>query len=157
MVDRDKVQGLLERLRRYTNYLQDIAQTEHDAFVSDPHAIGSARYYLQVSIETCIAIGNHIIAAEQLRTPRDYKDIFRVLDEAGVLSGELSMTMRELAGLRNMLVHVYAEVDDGLLFSGIRTDLADFDAFAREVCAFLTRANCEGTSSQVAPPTDEPR
>ena len=74
MVDREKMQGLVQHLRQYTGLLRQIVQQDRTKFLADPMAIGSARYYLQVSIETCINIANHIIAAERLRTPRDYKD-----------------------------------------------------------------------------------
>lgn len=94
MVDRDKVEGLIRHLRQYTGYLLDIAKLDREGFLDDPMAIGSARYYLQVSIESCIAIANHIIATEGLRAPKDYKDTFKVLNEAGIIPDELTRTMR---------------------------------------------------------------
>ncbi len=139
MVDRDKVDGLLHHLQRYTGYLAETVRQNRQSFVDDPQAIGSLRYYLQVSIETCISIGNHIIATDRLRPPKDYKDVFRVLAEAGVLTDDLSTTMRELAGLRNILVHLYLEVDDGLLYDEIATQLGDFAAFSGQICTFLKR------------------
>jgi uncharacterized protein YutE (UPF0331/DUF86 family) len=58
MVDRDKVEGLIRRLRQYTTYLYEIASQNPEEYLKDPRSIGSARYYLQVSIETCINIAN---------------------------------------------------------------------------------------------------
>jgi uncharacterized protein YutE (UPF0331/DUF86 family) len=98
MVDRDKLEGLMRHLREYTDFLRHISQQNRAVFLNDPKSIGSARYYLQVSIETCINIANHLIATEQLRAPKDYKDSFAVLNEAGVLPDGLTQTMRELAG-----------------------------------------------------------
>lgn len=71
MVDRDKVEGLIRRLRQYTGYLQGIARIEPESFLKDPMAIGSARYYLLVSIEACLDLANHIIATQGLRAPKD--------------------------------------------------------------------------------------
>jgi len=138
MVDREKIEGLIRRLREYTGYLQEIVRQDQADFLDDPKSMGSARYYLQVSVETCINIANHIISTEGLRAPRDYRDSFTVLNEAGILSGDLAQTMRELAGLRNLLVHVYWDVDDETIYEGIRTDLGDFAAFVEQVKAFLT-------------------
>lgn len=98
MFDRDKVEGLIRHLQQYTSYLKQIAQQDQETFLQDPLIIGSARYYLQVSIETCINITNHIIASERLRAPKDYKDSFRVLNEAGILPDDMTNTMRELTG-----------------------------------------------------------
>lgn len=137
MVDRDKLEGLIRNLRRYTEVLRQIAQRDETRFMSDPVVIGAARYYLQVAIETCINMANHLIASERLRAPRDYKDTFAVLNEAGIVPAECARTMRELAGLRNLLVHLYWEVDDRMVYEGIRTDLADFETFVRYIMAHL--------------------
>ncbi|MCJ7622965.1 MAG: DUF86 domain-containing protein [Anaerolineaceae bacterium] len=105
----------------------------------DYKSIGSARYYLQVSIETCINIANHLIATEKLRTPKDYRDSFQVLNETGILADDLTHTMRELAGLRNLLVHLYWDVDDKMIFEGIRSELGDFEVFVGCIMVFLER------------------
>jgi uncharacterized protein YutE (UPF0331/DUF86 family) len=137
MVDRDKVEGLIRHLRQYTTYLHEIAVQDLQEFLKDQRSIGSARYYLQVSIETCINIANHIIATEKLRAPKDYKDSFKVLNEAGILSDDLTQVMRELAGLRNLLVHLYWDVDDQMIYDGIRSELGDFEAFIDDIVTFL--------------------
>ena len=141
MIDRDKIEGLIRHLRQYTGYLQQIAKLNHKEFLQDPLVIGSARYYLQVSIESCINIANHIIAVERLRAPKDYKDTFRILTEAGILPDDFARTMRELTGLRNLLVHLYWEVDDRMLFEGIRSELSDFEAYARHIMAYLDQTS----------------
>ncbi len=137
MVDRDKIEGLIRHLRQYTSYLRQIRDQDRQEFIKDPRSVGSARYYLQVSIESCINIANHIIATERFRAPKDYKDTFLVLNEAGVLPDDFTRTMRELAGLRNLLVHLYWDVDDEMLYDGIRSQLDDFETFVRFVVAYL--------------------
>jgi uncharacterized protein YutE (UPF0331/DUF86 family) len=137
MVDRDKVEGLIRRLREYTGYLHGLVQQDKEASLKDPRSVGSARYYLQVSIETCISIANHLIATERLRAPRDYGDSFAVLNEAGILPDEAGRTMQELAGLRNLLVHVYWDVDDEMIYEGIRAELEDFETFVAHVLTFV--------------------
>ena len=137
MVDRDKIEGLIRQLQLFTGYLIDITQENEAYYLNDPKSIGSSRYYLQASIETCINISNHIIATERLRAPRDYKDSFQVLNEAGILSDEVSRTMKEVAGLRNLLVHIYWDVDDRMIYAGIQSELSDFDDFIGEIMVFL--------------------
>lgn len=115
----------------------EIAREDRAAYLADHRSIGSARYYLQVSIETCINIANHIIATERFRAPQDYRDSFTVLNEAGILPPELTQSMRELAGLRNLLVHVYWDVDDEIIWEGIKAELQDFESFAAHIMAVL--------------------
>jgi uncharacterized protein YutE (UPF0331/DUF86 family) len=141
MVDRDKMVGLIQRLRQYIRYLQDLAGLDEDRFLEDPMAVGSARYYLQVSVESCINLANHIIAAQRLRAPQDFKDTFRVLNEAGIVPDDCAARMRELAGLRNLLVHLYWEVDDRLILEGIRTELGHFEVFVSHIMAHVDRSS----------------
>lgn len=142
MVDRDKVEGLIRHLRQYTGYLRDIAKLDREEFLDDPMAIGSARYYLQVSIESCIDIANHIIATERLRAPKDYKDTFKVLNETGIIPDEFTRTMRAMAGLRNLLVHLYWEVDDKMVYDSLSTELDDFETFIFHVMNFIVTCSC---------------
>jgi uncharacterized protein YutE (UPF0331/DUF86 family) len=140
MVDRDKIEGLIRHLGQYTAYLQEIVGQDQEQFLGDPRSIGSARYYLQVSIETCINIANHIIATDRLRSPKDYRDSFQVLNEAGILPDDFTGTMRELAGLRNLLVHLYWDVDDQMVYEGIRSELGDFETFVDYIVAYLEQS-----------------
>ena len=139
MVDRDKIEGLVRQLQLYTGYLIDILKENEAEYLDDPKSIGSSRYYLQVSIETCINIANHIIATERLRAPRDYKDSFQILNETGILSDEITRKMKEVAGLRNLLVHVYWDVDDRMIYAGIKSELRDFEDFIGELLVFLEK------------------
>jgi uncharacterized protein YutE (UPF0331/DUF86 family) len=139
MVDRDKIENLVRHLRQYTAYLTDFIQEDQQAYVRNPRSTGSSRYYLQVSIETCINLANHIIAAERMRAPRDYKDSFQVLNEAGILPDDLTDRMKELSGLRNLLVHLYWEVDDRMIYEGIRSELGDFDEYAGFIMAYVDK------------------
>jgi uncharacterized protein YutE (UPF0331/DUF86 family) len=42
-----------------------------------------------------------------------------------------------MRGLRNILVHEYGRINDALVFEAVQRRLGDFDAFKREVLAFL--------------------
>jgi uncharacterized protein YutE (UPF0331/DUF86 family) len=45
--------------------------------------------------------------------------------------------MQSLAGLRNLLVHVYWNVDDRMVHESLRSELGDFEASVAQVMDFL--------------------
>jgi uncharacterized protein YutE (UPF0331/DUF86 family) len=139
MVNPAKVEGLLRNLTLYSGYLRNLARTERDVFLRDPEKLGAAKYYLQVAIEVCIDLGNHLIASERWRAPRDYRDVFSVLQENGVVTEEFAQTLRQMAGLRNLLVHLYWEIDDAQIYADVQNNLDDFDRYARCILEFLTK------------------
>jgi uncharacterized protein YutE (UPF0331/DUF86 family) len=139
MVDRDKIEGLIRHLQEYNAILKETTNQPEKDYLNDPKMIGSTRYYLQISIETCINIANHMIATQRLRAPKDYKDSFQVLYETKILYDEITRKMKEVAGLRNLLVHIYWDVDDRMIYESIQSELNDFEDFITEIMVFIDK------------------
>lgn len=64
-----------------------------------------------------------------LAAPRTYREVFTGLAQAGILDRALAARLQEAAGLRNLLVHGYAELDDQRIFAALGR-LDDLRAFA---------------------------
>ena len=125
MVDPDRVRRLLVMLERYRTLLA----------VDDPDPY-RRRHLVQTAAQISIDLANHVIAADGYRVPRDYGAAFRVLAEVGLLDGDLATRMVVLAGARNLIVHLYAEVDDERLARAVRGGgLDDLSAFAAAIAA----------------------
>ncbi len=129
MISREKVLLKFQQLDEYLKILKQISATSKKSFLKDKIVIGSAKYYLQVSIECCLDVTNHIIASEKLRAPRDYSDSFKVLQENGFIDFKLGDQLRQMAKFRNRLVHLYGEIDDAYVFDYIKGDIADIQSF----------------------------
>ena len=67
-----------------------------------------------------MALGIHLLEARGRRVPESYGAVFRRMAEEGMVSWEVAEGMRRLAGLRNLLVHRYWEVDDGRIYDEAR-------------------------------------
>lgn len=131
MVDPGRVRRLLEDLADYRGKLATLSELRAAEYQGDRAFAG--RYLVQVSAQVCIDMANHAIASSGWRTPADFRDAFTVLEEEGVLDGELAERMRALAGLRNRLVHVYEEVDDRIVHESLSEGLNDLSSFSRAI------------------------
>ena len=129
MVSFEKVIYKFQQLDEYLGLLQIISRTPEEQFLKDKILIGSAKYYLQVSIECCLDVANHIIASEKFRAPRDYADSFMVIQEQRIISPELGDRLRQMAKFRNRLVHLYGEIDNIHVYNYLRYDIKDTEAF----------------------------
>lgn len=136
-MDTEKITNKLMQIDEFLELLSQIGRTKEDQFVNDKILIGSAKYYLQVSIEACLDVANHIIASERLRAPKDYADTFSVLNETGFISTELCRKLRQMAKFRNRLVHLYSEIDNNYIYGFIRNDLNDFLLFKKAIAKRL--------------------
>jgi uncharacterized protein YutE (UPF0331/DUF86 family) len=129
MVSLEKITDKFEQLDEFLSLLKEIEKTALSSFLKDKLLIGGAKYYLQVSIECCLDIANHIIAAEGFRAPKDYADSFKVLEECDVIGKELALKLRQMAKFRNRLVHLYGEIDNTYVHTFIHHDLKDIHEF----------------------------
>ena len=129
MVSFEKVIHKFQKLDEFLKILAKISKTPEETFLKDKILIGSAKYYLQVSIECCLDVANHINASEKLRAPRDYSDSFLVIQEEGLISSELGDKLRQMAKFRNRLVHLYGEIDNKNVYEYIKGDLKDIEEF----------------------------
>lgn len=137
MVDAPRLRDLLDRLQAEVAGLADLAQQPAAALLTDPVVLDAVKYRFVVSIEVCIDVAQHVIASERLRAPETFADAFGVLAEAGLVPLDVGEAAQRMARFRNLLVHVYAEVDDARVIEILQTQLDDFDRFRRAVAALL--------------------
>lgn len=135
--DMEKMAKLVSELRTSVNRLKYLSNLPQKEFLGDPDKIGSAKYHFIVAIESCIDMGNHIIARNGLRVPDDYADTFRVMAEARVIEKGFAVELRNMAKFRNRLVHLYWEVDDKQVHEILNTRLDDFKIYLNCLSAYL--------------------
>lgn len=63
-----------------------------------------------------VMLCNHIAARRGGRAPQDYTDCFAVLLEMGVTEDGLAKNLQQMTRFRNLLVHVYGQVDNRLVY-----------------------------------------
>ena len=125
-----EIQQSLERLN-------DISFRGKDVFLSDFNLQDSAKYRLITSIEAAISICNHIITRKFRRVPESYSDCFAILHESGVISAELALRLGNMSKFRNMLVHIYWEIDDEKIFDILSDDITDLEKYISEITKYL--------------------
>lgn len=130
--DPDTIRGKLEIVR---DRLRFLAEKEHELSVQrDRQAV---KHSLQESIEACLDVANHVISAEGLGRPDDYADYFPCLARHDLISPALADRLSEMARFRNVLVHLYDEVNVQTLQEVLDEDLDDIRAFATAIYAYV--------------------
>ncbi len=133
MVDRDVFDRRLAKLEELLRQLRRIAVVEKETFRADEMVRASAERWLQLAAECCIDLAHHLIADRGWRTPTTYREAFAILDKENVLDGESVRQMEQWAGLRNVLVHLYLEVEPDRLYRILQEDLDQLERFAAAI------------------------
>lgn len=132
-IDRELVKRRAVEIKKAVEELKSIALAGKEEFLSNSTTIDAAKYKLLVAIEAAVSICNHIAARLSKRIPESYSDCFIILGEAGLVPKNLSERLARMAKFRNMLVHVYWEIEDAKVFEIIQQDLKDLEEFIGEV------------------------
>lgn len=135
MIDPGRVRAKLALLERYRARLARLAALPTETYLAEHDFEG--RYAVQAAAQACLDLANHVIASEGWQPASDFRDSFTRLEQHEVVDSELANRMRALAGQRNLLVHLYGEVDDALVYASLQDGLDDLDRFARAVAALL--------------------
>lgn len=136
MVDAERVRRRLAELDRRLASLRRLHQLGRARYLADPDVRTLAERHLQIALQAALDIALHIAAEDAGRTPEDYGDAFVLLGELGVLEPGLASRLRGPAGMRNVLVHGYADLDEALVWAALE-DLGDLEALAQQVSAAI--------------------
>ena len=137
MVDRAVVLRKLSELGTYYGQIKEFADINIDNYKNDWKTQRIVERTLQIMIETCTDIANHIISDREMRPPTTYADTFRVLLENKILSPAMFDTMEKMAKFRNVVVHQYEKVDAEIVIVILKRHLKDFDKFKEVILSYI--------------------
>jgi len=137
LVDKALLLRKLADLERYLREIDEYSGVSAEQYRADWKTQRIIERTLQLMVETCADVANHIISDEGLAVPTTYANTFEILHRAGLISGELMRTMVQMAKFRNILVHQYTNIDAAVVADILRAHLGDFARFRDEVVEYL--------------------
>ena len=130
------VKARIRKVEECVADLQGIRKLPARTFFENRSVRAAAERLLQVAIQSVLDIGSHIIAERGFREADGYAEIIDILGEEGVIPKRFAARIRGMAGLRNILVHDYLDVDPGELRKHLGR-LKDFERYCRYVVEYL--------------------
>lgn len=135
--DRPRVRERIQHIETCLSRLESLRALPVDEFQADFRNVEAAKHLLQTSIEAMMDIAAHILARRRLPTPHEGAEIFRRLGEAGLLPAERVQTYAQMVRFRNLVVHLYHEVDAERVYEVLQNDLGDVRQFIAEAWAIV--------------------
>ena len=128
MVDAEQVENRLERLEAMLERLEEIRVAGEEAYLADAQQRLATERLLQLSIQICIDLAAQVVSEQSAPPPSSYPDVFKILGDKGVISAEIAGRLGNAARQRNLLVHLYMEIDDEAVFAllAFLDDLREF-------------------------------
>lgn len=128
MVDADLIEARLQRLEEMLERLAEARREGEDAYLSDARQRAATERLLQLSIQICIDLGAQVVAEQSVPPPSNYSEVFKILGDREVIPKDLAERLGNAARQRNLLVHLYMEIDDRAVFASLAylDDLREF-------------------------------
>jgi uncharacterized protein YutE (UPF0331/DUF86 family) len=134
LVDPERAAARLRRLRDAIELLDEVREEGKKAYLADPSRRAATERWLGLAVQICVDLGTQTALEQRGAAPSNYADVFTTLGKAGLIESDLANRLAEAAKQRNLLAHLYLEIDDEKVFESLSNldDLRRFAAFVGE-------------------------
>ncbi|NWF75438.1 MAG: DUF86 domain-containing protein [Nitrospirae bacterium] len=139
MVDKLLLGRKLAQIETYLGQIREYSKISVNAYKNDWKVQRIVERTLQILIELCIDIANHLISDKGMRLPTSYADTFKVLAENRILNKNLFKSMEKMAKFRNVVVHQYEKIEPSIVVSILHKNLEDFEKYKKAIIKSIAR------------------
>ena len=118
----------LSFLDQMVRQIQRLPLDDEGSFFADSRNVHTAESCLRRALESLFDIGRHMLAKGYGIPASTYADVAKLLAEQDVLDEGEEKLLRQMAGYRNRLTHLYNEVSATELYQICTEDLGDLAA-----------------------------
>ena len=132
-IDRNIIITRFKKMDELIQNLEEIKKKSKEEFISNYLIYLSTQRALETCINICVDIGNHILSLNKNGMPETYSDIFIELSKLGLINKETEKKLIKMVKFRNLLGHVYLEINNELIYEILQENLGDFNLFKKQI------------------------
>ncbi len=125
--------------KKYIERLRSIIVISEKIFLDDFSLQLESERIFEVLSQLMLDICTHIIAHSSETPPSTYSDCMRKLVDVGVINEEESINFIKIVKMRNLLIHQYGTIDQGMLFTALKMLETDFLQFKNSVLSWIEK------------------
>ena len=135
MVDPDVVLRKAQAIEHHGARLRAKMPIDPGELATDESLRNDVCFDLIQAVQACIDLAIHACAHEALGVPDGPASALTLLARTGIIDADLALRLTRASGLRNLVVHQYADLDIERLAAALADGLPDLDAFVRAMRA----------------------
>lgn len=133
MIDKEIIKAKIKDIENYLKELEPILALPNRDIASHYEKLRTVERDFQLIVDTILDINSHIIAVNKLPISDDYQHTFVILAQYKFISPILAEKIAPVAGMRNLIVHKYGEVDMERFFNALKNNFYQFDNYIEEI------------------------
>jgi len=135
-----KLQLIADDLGRLVRFKDETLES----LTGDDVKLAAVERMLERIVMRAVDVNEHLVSelatGEECSSRLSYRDTFLMLADHGVYPKEFADRIANSAGLRNILVHDYNDVDRRIVHASIRICLQDYHRYLEHLAEFLQRS-----------------
>lgn len=138
-LDRGTVGARLRAMRETITELEALRTIGEETLRSEPLTRAAAERLIQVVVDLAVDVNGHVVTSVTGAAPHTAHDSFGAMAGISAISEGLAAQLAPAAGLRNVLVHRYADIRIDLVANAIPTVLDGFAQYVSQVADWLAQ------------------
>jgi len=126
----------LERFNKGIEILNELKQYGRGDFCKDLKVLSIAERNLQVCTEFLIDLSTYVLSKLDIEIPETYKEIVEKIHTVGVIDENLEGKLSDVVGLRNIIVHMYADIKAELIYENLDNMITTLKDSAKKLLEF---------------------
>jgi uncharacterized protein YutE (UPF0331/DUF86 family) len=126
----------LERFNKGVEILEELKNYKKEDFCEDLKVLSMAERNLQVCAEFIVDLSAYVLSKLGVGVPETYKEIVERIHAAGVIDEGLKRRLLDVVGLRNIIVHMYADVKAELIYENLNDLISTLKSSAKRLLEF---------------------
>jgi uncharacterized protein YutE (UPF0331/DUF86 family) len=147
-LDREVLGRRLRLIGQTLADLRPLGKLEVTVLEADPIRRAAIERFIQVLVDLAADVNAHIVVARLGAAPTTTAQSFWLAAEVGAFPVELAERLVPAAGLRNLLVHRYGDIDITLLAGSVSEVLEGFDDYVGHVARWISGDRPTGNEAE---------
>ncbi len=140
MIDREFILEKINLITRDLKRLEVFSSLTIDQIAEDFIKFAALKNILMETIGRAIDINQHcisVLSGSEIEPPKTYRATFLLLGELGVLPEDFAEEISKSAGLRNIIVHEYNNLDREIIYKKVGDAIDQYVTYCDYVIKFL--------------------
>jgi len=139
VVNKEVVQRKLKKLNLYIEELAHYQNLSFEEYLEKFQHKRAVERLIQLIVDVAVDINSHTIVDEGNPPPEDAFDSFIQAAKYGILPIEFAKKIAPSTGERNIIVHEYEKIDDGLVYDSIKEAIKMYKEYVAYYTKFITK------------------
>ena len=134
---KERISRKLRNMKKYYNFLNSYTSISKEDLEKNEVLRYAIERNFHLVIESALDIGEIIISKEEFEKPEEYKNVILLLGKKDIIPKNFSEKFASAASFRNILVHLYEDVDVEKLIIYLKNNLEDFNKFKKYIVKYV--------------------